>query len=180
MPRFYSTFWFALPESIFCQTCQLFSALFCHYIRQNYPEIRYVYFGDKREYCSLDSKNVHPSQSSLPAACSACRQSRQSYVECRGWGYLTKFEFRQTLTARSLLLVPLSVKTPLGRSTSRYFDRRQAYFDFRIQLKIKILTTLKIVRKFLTKIFLNIFWDEKSKYCINFSGFNNFLLQFQL
>ena len=89
--------------------------------------------------------------------------------QVRGWGYLTKFEFRQTLTAFQLLLVPLSVKTPLGRSTSRYFDRRQAYFDFRIQLKIKILTTLKIVRKFLTKIFLNIFWDEKSKYCINLS-----------
>ena len=74
----------------------------------------------------------------------------------RGKGYLTEFEIRQTLTARLLLLVPLSVKTPLGRSTSRYFDRRQAYFDFRrVQLKVKILTPLKIVRKFLT-IFLKL------------------------
>ena len=87
---------------------------------------------------------------------------RTNLTSGRGWGYLTKFEFRQTLTARSLLLVPLSVKTPLGRSTSRYFDRRQAYFDFRIQLKFKILTPLKIVRKFLTKIFLDILRDKKS------------------
>ena len=35
-------------------------------------------------------------------------------VKYRGWGYLTKFEFGQTLTARSLLLVPLSAKTLLG------------------------------------------------------------------
>ena len=45
---------------------------------------------------------------------------------------MTKFGYGLTTPPRSLLLVPMKMKTPLGPSASQFFDRPMAHSDFEV------------------------------------------------
>ena len=45
---------------------------------------------------------------------------------------MTKFGYGLTTPPRSLLLVPMKMKTPLDSSASQFFDRPMAHSDFEV------------------------------------------------